>query len=402
MLPIGNPNWIVPTPPAGDSSNRVANTEFVADRTPFYTPEMFGATPSTNGTPAASLTSCLPAIASAIAALTAIGGGTLQFGPGAYAVEDGFSILADNIYLKGAGLNATWLVMRPTTPGSAITVGKSGGIVSNCGVSDLSVGATNTTTLKVAISNLDTSQCTYENILVSTYPQGSGNFKGGAPGSVGLSLQGRELGLVRNCQFNCERPLLISGNFNAPGTAEDLDSWTFSDLTLIGELSTATFHCITVASGVSIFNTRFTGHQNWIGGVDGFHWIDVGAVASFGLYIEGIKDEQAGTSGGYSVNIDPVSIYGVHISDALIGTRNAIRLRNVINADLENITYNPSVSSTKIGLNISTSCRMVSLQACAWITGTLLTNSPAMTLQAGSFLITGMATTIPASGTYLT
>lgn len=28
---FGNPNWIVPTPPAGDSSNRVADTEFVTN-----------------------------------------------------------------------------------------------------------------------------------------------------------------------------------------------------------------------------------------------------------------------------------------------------------------------------------------------------------------------------------
>jgi hypothetical protein len=182
-----------------------------------YTPEMFGAVSSPLGTAAGSLTNNQTAINAAITALGAIGGGTLLFGPGAYSVGNGISVASSNVFLKGAGMHATTLVLVPTVPTSAVQFGNAG-IIGNNGISDMTVGSSDTTTTKNGITLIDTTQFTMRNVIVDRYPQGNG-ILAATSGAVGLSVQGRELGLVENCQFYANLPIQISQNPHAVGTA---------------------------------------------------------------------------------------------------------------------------------------------------------------------------------------
>jgi hypothetical protein len=365
-----------------------------------FTPEMFGATPSpyvSGGvlTPAGSVTNNQTQIQAAINALAAIGGGTLQFTDGVYGIGNGITA-GNNIILRGSGVHNTTLLLQPTVATSAVAF-SNGAIVSNCGITDLSINSADTTTTKNGITFVDTSQCFANNIMISAYPNGQWTATSAA--AVGINTQGRELGVISNMQIYADTPIRISTNPHFAGGTEDLDSWSFRDNILVAPQSSATTNVITVDAVVAIFNTHFEGHQNWIGGVDGFHWLATNSAASFGLYISGIKDEQAGASGGHSVFVDPSSgLYGLSIKDSLIGVRNAIEIRNVNNTVLSNVIYSPGGASNNMGLNADLTNSLIDFSGCSWITGTTASLGAFST----SALITptGFSTVLPASGVY--
>jgi hypothetical protein len=140
------------------------------------------------------------------------------------------------------------------------------------------------------------------------------------------------------------------------------------------------------------------GYQDWAGGVDGFNMTATTSAASFGINLSGIKDEQAGATGGFSVNIGPSSgVYGVNVSHALIGARNAIKLRNTSNATLgPSCIYDASTSTTKVGLDADLTNSSITFLGCTWVTGTTatlgaFTNSNWITP-------TGFSTALPTTG----
>jgi hypothetical protein len=360
-----------------------------------YTPEMYGATPSPPFTAAGSVANNQGQIQAALNALAAIGGGTLHFGTGVYGVGNGVTV-GNNIIIQGSGIHGTTLLLQPTVPTSAVYFGNGTGIVSNVGIRDLSINTANTTLVKNAITIIDASQTFVDNIMISAYPTGFWTATGAT--AVGINTQGRELGVVNNVQIYADTPLQISTNPHVAGGTEDLDSWSFRDLILIAPLSAATTNVITVDGGVAIFNSRFEGHQNWIGGVDGFHFSNSSTAASFGLSLSGIKDEQAGASGGFSVNIGPSSgVFGVTISNSLIGVRNGVKLRNVHQALLSGVTYDANTSPTRVGLDADFSNSLIDFRACSWVSGTLATLG-AFT-PTGTVVPTGFSAALPASGT---
>jgi hypothetical protein len=179
-----------------------------------------------------------------------------------------------------------------------------------------------------------------------------------------------------------------------------LDSWTFKDF--IGYAGTSTTNSvITVDTGVVMSNVIFCGHQNWIGGLDGFHWLDGSSAAiSEGLYLTGIKSEQPGSAAGYTVNIQHnTALYGLHIRDGIAGDRNGIRLRKVSSSTISNFFYDANANPNKIGLNIDSSDLLVQLLGCTWIAGTTLTMS-GLTMVQSAGLVTGFSTAIPSSAAY--
>lgn len=360
----------------------------------YWRSEWFGATPSPYPTAAGSIANNQTQIQNTINAASAAGGGTISFNGGVYGIGNGIT-MGNNIVLRGWGVHTTTLLLQPSV-GSSAVVFSNGGIVANSGVMDMSIASADTSLVKNGITMVDTTQCYVTNVMISAYP--TGTWTATSATAVGINTQGRELGVINNVQIYADTPIEISSNPNFAGDSEDLDSWSFRDLTLIGQLSSATKNVITVDGGVGIFNTKFEGHQNWIGGVDGFHWGGTNTAASFGLYISGIKDEQAGASGGYSVNIQPTSgLYGLHVSDSLISTRNAFLLRNVINTMISSVTYDAGGSATKIGMNADLTNGMVDFRGNAWVSGTTATLGA---FTNGSWITpSGMSTALPASGT---
>ncbi|HXO70871.1 MAG TPA: glycosyl hydrolase family 28-related protein [Bradyrhizobium sp.] len=355
----------------------------------------FGAKPSPLGTAAGSLTDNTAAIQAAIDATAAGGGGTLQFGRGAYA-SGSVTISTSNIYLKGVGYNATTIVHTMSGTSTLFNFVASPSILSNCGISDLAIGSADTTNDKTAILMQDVSEIYVKNVNIAHYPIDGSMYRGSGAAGVGLRLLGRELGHVENVEVYANNPIVIGG---VPGLANSgLDSWVFRDI--ICYTAVATNYVISVLDGTIMSNVTFCGHQNWIGGYDGFHWIDsVSTAISFGLYFSGVKSEQAPGSGGYAFNIQPnQTLFGLRISDCVLGDRNGIAITKTMNATVSNVFYDSNSNPTKVGLNIDATSHMVQLLNCVWAGGTLLTNA-GLTLENATF-VAGLSTALPSSGVY--
>jgi hypothetical protein len=350
--------------------------------------------------PAGSVPDSSNAIQNAINALHATGGGTLQFGRGVYGVGNGISVTFNDIYLRGAGPNATILLHAPAFPSSAVVFGNAGQLF-NTGIYDMAVTSADTTTLKIGITAIDVSQWNCKNVIVRRYvnPPGNDILTATSQTAVGLQTQGRDLSVVEDCQFYANIPINIAPNSRVVGGSEDLDSWTFRDLTLISDLTGATKNVIQ-CDVYALNNVKFTGHQNWIGGVDGFHWTSGQASISIGLFLEGIKSEQASPNTGYTVNItNSASLFSFALRGMSGGDRQGIKLRGIPNGVLEGVMFDHNAGGT-VGLDIDGSCRILNIKDCIWIAGTTasivgLTATNPIFLSGSSF-----STAIPVNVTY--
>lgn len=340
-----------------------------------YTPEMFGAAPVAVGTAAASCTDCTVGMQECIDALAAIGGGTMYLGPGVYATT-GITVANRGVYIEGEGPYATFILHKPTGASTAVAFGAGASILYGTGIKHLTVASADTTYAKVGIGASDVSNWNCENVTISFYPVDGTLFRGGA-NSQGIKINGREGGQVADINVYADQPLYIGVNPNS--ATIDMDSWTFENCSFFAGSTTLTNHVVTVEDGVAFFNTRFNGHQNWIGGIDGFHMVASGATnASFGLTFEGIKSEQTSDSAnGYTFNIQAnTTLSGLSIKDSLLGDRNAIKLRNCLHPTIGGIVYDCSASTGKEGLNIDSSAVTFQIaETCRWLTGTTATIS---------------------------
>jgi hypothetical protein len=230
-----------------------------------YTPEMFGAVPSPLGTAAGSVADSTAAMQACIDALAAVGGGTMQLGPGVYGVTT-VLISTNNIYINGAGINATTIMHIVAQPLSCLVFSAGAAVLNNIGVSDLTIGSAETTFNKIAINMFDVSMPVIRNVAIGHYPWNGTLYRGSDGAGAGIVTQGRELGVVDNVFIYASKPLQIPVNPNSATIS--LDSWTFKDF--IGYAGSSTTNSvITVDVGVVMSNVSFCGHQNWIGGLDG-------------------------------------------------------------------------------------------------------------------------------------
>jgi hypothetical protein len=382
-------------------SGAAAITEDVLLRNKIFTPEMFGAVSSPLGTAAGSVADSTTAINNAIVAIAVIGGGVLQFGPGVYATT-GIAVTSPHIILRGAGKDATTILFKPSSPSTCITMSAGASVLYRCGIEDLSIGSNDTTTVKNAITMVDTSECFVRRVNIAHYPA-DGTLWRSSTNAAGIQTQGRELGRIEDVAIAAQTPIQISANPNFAGGTEDLDSWVFRNLYLIGELSSATHHLILIDAGPAPFNTRFDGAQNWVGGVDGLHWVDGGSTSSaFGLYLSGVKDEQPGdgTGSGWTFNIQVNNaLYGLKIEDcASTGGRGLAKLRKVKTATLDNVVYAP-IGTNKAGLDLDSTAQFVELSNCWWNTGTTASITGLVSTQIEPN-VSGLSTAIPSRGTY--
>lgn len=366
----------------------------------FYSPQWFGAVCYALGSSLVLMTvDSASAIQATVNQIASDGGGKLQFSSCAYKIIAGITISGHSTSIKGTGFNSTQIIYAPTTPGFAFQFSAGAGILLNSEIADLAILSGEITLTKIAIGFSDVSTAIVHNINIAHYPQDGTLWRSGSGTGVGLSIAGRELGDVQNMQIYAEQPIRISLDPNL-GLAGAIDSWTFDNLILIAPLTSATTSCITLDDGVGISNLRFTGHQNWIGGVDGFRWIDTtGTAVSNGLYISGVKDEQPGAVGGYTVNIRPNQLlFNFNFANSTNGPRNGILMRKVFNATLAGTFYDQASGPTKIGLDADLSNTIIDFRGTIWPTGTLSSLGAFST--SGIVIPTGTVAALPGSGVF--
>jgi hypothetical protein len=360
----------------------------------------FGAFPSPLGAAPASVVDSTAAIQAPITYLAARGGGTIQFGRGVYGIES-LAIGSNNIRLRGAGANATTLMHICSTPSSALLFDAGAGILSNCGVSDLAIGSANTTTNKIAINARDVSEFVVDNVSIAHYPVDGSLYRASGSTATGLLTQGRELGKVKNFQCYADRPINIAVNPHAATLS--IDSWTFADLILYAGASTVN-SCITIDAGVVLTNVSFTGHENWMGGKNGLIWSGAASAISSGLYVEGLKSEQAGDVHGYAILINNTgTLHSLSIKNAMMGDRNGINVKNCGSLEVTNVFYDhgtaAAIGSDGFGLVVDGTVRQMFINSSTWTSGTL-GSIAGLTVRGTAIFTTGYSTQVPSQGVY--
>lgn len=375
-----------------------------------FIPEMYasGAISAPVGTAAASVPDATSAIQAAVNALCAIpGGGNVRLGPGAYAITV-VNINCSNVWIIGSGPNATTLVHKLTGPSSALFFSAGASILSNTGVMGLTIASNDTVFTKIAINASDVSYFTVRNVSVAHYPVDGTLYRASGGTGTALFTQGREHGVVESFQAYAEQPLRITVN---PNSTISMDSWVFRNLVLVSQLSTATYHDITIDANVNIYNTVFDGHQNWIGGVDGLHWVDTTSTqASLGLYISGVKSEQSGVSGasGYTVNIQHNTALDLLKIDGVVGGDRALtKLRKVNAATLRNVYFDPTsgTGTNTVGFDIDATVLSMTVEKALWtnVGGRATTSSVAgQNILSQGPTPTGFSATVPSDVVYTT
>jgi hypothetical protein len=365
-------------------------------------PHWFGALPALLGT---TPTDSTAAIQAAINGAGAVGGGVVHLGRGAYGIT-GININSNNIFIEGSGVNATTLVHQPTAPSVALYFSAGAGSLSNTGVSDLAIGSNDTVVTKVAIAALDSSFFTVRNVSVAHYPVDGTLLRASAGTGIALSCQGREHGTVQNFKAYAEQPIRIGVDPNITGGAA-MDSWVFRDCVLISNIPTqpGPYNVITIDNGVALTNVIFEGYQNWIGGTNGLHWVDTSSTQiSVGLYISGVKFEQACNPHGYAVLIQHhTALHSFHMDDCMLGDRNGINLKKVYSTKLSNLFYDHNsavfVGSDGFGLAVDGTDAQVIIDACTWTGGTLASIS-GLTARGTPLFVTGNSMQLPTNGVY--
>jgi hypothetical protein len=148
-----NPNFVVPTPPLGDSSNRAASTAFVKGLTTGINVKQYGA--AGDGT-----TDDTAAIQAAINAVGSAGGGIVVIPAGTF-VCDGLTVSNSNVHIIGSGRGATVLAKKNAT-GDLFQIGN----VRQVSISALSIAPNSGVTITAgACINFNTSGAIYCDIF---------------------------------------------------------------------------------------------------------------------------------------------------------------------------------------------------------------------------------------------
>lgn len=292
--------------------------------------------------------------------------GVVRLAPGNYAFSGPLTAPYNGIVIDGAGKQATTLKWTPTADNQvAITFSKGAAVNYRPRLSNLTICSADTTNTKTAIGLSDVSAAIVENILVCGFsggtPQGFFSGGGGGNGSIGIIFFGRELGRCSNLEIAADSPLFLSLNPNTSSITSD--SFNFHNMYLL-----ANGHpVVDVASAAAVFNAIFSGAQNWIGGTDGFRFIDTsGAIASINLHFENLKLEQGTDATAYAFNIQSnTSLYGCDINGAQFGDRRGFFFRNVRHPKLANVNF----LSNLLALDVDSSALTLQIDNCFWQNG---------------------------------
>lgn len=209
---------------------------------------------------------------------------------------------------------------------------------------------------KTVLELVDTSEFSYGDIAVLGWT-GLGN-------SQGVWYRGREMTSVGDQAIQADIPIRISINPNSPISCDHLNWWGSTYLLPIGSNPS-----ITVDDGANLSNINLAGDQAWVGGSDGFKWIDTTATqSSQDLAIRNVRSEGLTSPTGNLVRIETSHTLNCLTLDNVKGALNAlgVKLRNVANAALRDVrTHNTSGNS----LDVDSTVQPLSLENCFFQTG---------------------------------
>lgn len=312
-----------------------------------------------------------PDITTAITnALAAFPSGKVQiyFPFGAFKTTAQVTVNQDRVHLVGAGRWATEWDFAPTANATCLKVDKGSTVAYQGSIKGFAWTSSDTTYTKIAVHIVDGSGYEVSDIAIGP----SANWTG-STGSIGVRIDGREIGVMCNWYVSADKPLVI-GPIPAPHSASGIgiDHHNFHNMYLIANgLVSADFSPITIETGVLLTQVSFTGFQAWIGGKHGLQWIDTTSTAvSNGLTIDNHRCEQTSNAAGYLVYIEHnQELQGLTIRGGQGGDRNGFHLRKVSNVVFDGFHY----TGTGEALNVNATVKRIEGRTCFWQAGSTAT-----------------------------
>jgi hypothetical protein len=288
-------------------------------------------------------------------AVTALGSspGRILVPGGTYKVTRTIRVQYDRQYIVGMGKQHSIILFAPTAADTCFELHKSGSVMYQAGLRGLTFKSADTTYKKVAVNLRNVSEFDLKDVAVGPIGQWTGDD------SIGLKIQGHELGSVQRVSVAADIPLSIE--INPDFAAYDLDHWHFKDCYL---LASASNNVIEVEDGCVLQNITFDGYQSWIGGANGFYWRNtVNPATSLNLALKGVRWEQPGDD-GFAVDID-AALLGLTIDDAHTAqttSNNGYRLRSVARVNMHSCIY----GGTLVALDVDDTVTDLDATACFW------------------------------------
>jgi hypothetical protein len=296
----------------------------------------------------------------------ASGRGAVYIPPGTYKVTSTITVAQDRIHLVGAGSWATQLLFSPTANGSCLKLSKGASVLFQGSVKGICFFSNDSTYTKSALEIVDVSGYNIEDIVVggSVVSGGSNFWSGGAAGSRGIWVKGREAIRVDRIYAYADKPIEISAN---PNNSISIDHAYFTNC----YLGANNFACVSINDGVNLTNVSFDGYQAWVLGAYGLYWVDsttTGVSQTLSLF--NVRTEQGTNSSAYSVYISHNSnLQSFTIENSqLDSARNGIYLRKVERASIYNV-LDGSSSGTHTILNVDSTVKEIDIRNCYWNTG---------------------------------
>jgi Pectate lyase superfamily protein len=260
---------------------------------------------------------------------------------GACVITDTLLIANHRISLEGSGPDASMLHFEPTADNkAAIKVDlATANVISLVRLKGFSIHTTDTTRLKIGIDIVDGSETVVEDIVIgsqATWRGGTNVSPFTGTGSIGIRLQGRELGTFRNVRSAGAIPLYIANNPNFP--AIDLDHHKFENFLFMPYGNNPSIY---VENGAILTNVTFEAGA-WVLGGAGFYWPDTTSTSnSYSLVFRNIRAEQFTDDDYYLIYITNNSVLrGLRIEDLIGGSEcKGVYLRDVVQTVFDNFQY---------------------------------------------------------------
>lgn len=243
--------------------------------------------------------------------------------------------------VEGSGSDASNLQFAPTVDNKAAILVDlaTAAVISQVRLRGFSIKTDDTTHLKIGIDIVDGSETIVEDVVIGTQNAWRGGtsvspFTG--TGSIGIRLQGRELGTFRNVRSCGAIPLYIANNPNFASI--DLDHHKFESFLFIPYGNNPSIY---VEDGTVLTNVTFEAGAWALGGA-GFYWPDTTATTnSQNLVFRNIRAEQFTAGNGYLISITKNSpLRGLRVEDVFGGSgHNGVYLRGVTQAVFDTFSY---------------------------------------------------------------
>lgn len=329
-------------------------------------------------------------IQQAIESVSGLTGATIKLLPKDYNTTSTITVNRDRINILGSGEMATRIVFAPTADDVCMEWDEGATMISQCSIRDLTFYTTDTVWDKDAMRLIDIDIFEMKNVQISG--SDTNGWTGGTE-SIGLRIQGRNIGSIQNVNIKADVPISIEDN---PNSTVDIDHFNFNNLYLTSK-NDDTLPCVRVANGVNLSNVTFDGVQAWVNGLYGFYWNDTTTIkTSLSLAFNNVRIENTASAAGYMFYIDHKhGLQNLSFNNIYGGVGiNGYYLRDTWNVSIKD-SYYTNVTAL-IALNIDVSVRNLTLVNDFWQANTTLTIS-GQTLLSGNRQVYGP---IPSNAVY--